>query len=181
MLCRKQNEPLNRYSRAPYGLLTTDYRSLYSFSKTICTWDARARAQALQASNRTKLGSEKRGKKEKLQTASPSSSSLPCEDSNGKLTLPKHERRIQAATNCSFFLSQNQIEQKKLLPETFFVFFLNLFFPEDKLLGHHQNSESVPRFQIQIVGFKMFSSKNLGGGGKKTTTTTTTTTPKAKI
>ncbi len=45
MLCRKQNEPLSRYSRAPYGLLTTDYRSLYSFSKTICTWDARARAR----------------------------------------------------------------------------------------------------------------------------------------
>lgn len=136
MLCRKQTEPLNRYSRAPYGLLTTDYRSLYSFSKTICTWDARARAQAIRASIRTKLGSEKRGKKEKLQTASPSpshsSSSLPYEDCNGKLTLPKHGRRIQATINCSFFLSQNQIEQKKLLPETFFfLFFLISFFPGD--------------------------------------------------
>jgi hypothetical protein len=97
---------------------------------------ARARAQAIRASIRTKLGSEKRGKKEKLQTASPSpshsSSSLPYEDCNGKLTLPKHGRRIQATINCSFFLSQNQIEQKKLLPETFFfLFFLISFFPGD--------------------------------------------------
>jgi hypothetical protein len=110
------------------------------------------------------LGSEKKAKKEKLQTASPwpspSSSSLPYEDCNGKLTLPKHGRRIQAATNCSFFLSQNQIEQKKLLPETFFfLFFLNLFFPEENFLGHHQNSESVPRVPnpnlwLQNVFFK---------------------------
>jgi hypothetical protein len=82
------------------------------------------------------LGSEKRGKKEKLQTASPSpspsSSSLPYEDCNGKLTLPKHGRRIQATINCSFFLSQNQIEQKKLLPDYFFfLFFLISFFPGD--------------------------------------------------
>jgi len=95
------------------------------------------RAQALRASNRTKLGSEKTAKKEKLQTASPSpspsSSSLPYEDCNGKLTLPKHGRRIQAATNCSFFLSQNQIEQKKLLPETFFFFsFFLIYFSQRK-------------------------------------------------
>jgi hypothetical protein len=79
------------------------------------------------------LGSEKRGKKEKLQTASPSpspsSSSFAMENS---LSQSMDGRRIQAAINCSFFLSQNQIEQKKLLPETVFFFvFLNLFFAED--------------------------------------------------
>ncbi len=49
-------------------------------------------------------------------------------------------RRIQAAINCSFFLSQNQIEQKKLLPETvvFFVFLIYfsqriIFRPSSKL------------------------------------------------
>jgi hypothetical protein len=72
---------------------------------------------------------KKEGRKEKLQTASPSpshsSSSLPDEDCNGKLTLPKHGRRIQATINCSFFLSQNQIEQKNLLPETFLLFFFS--------------------------------------------------------
>lgn len=57
--------------------------------------------------------------------------SLPYEDCNGKLTLPKHGRRIQATINCSFFLSHNQIEQKKLLPETFLFFFHNFFFSGD--------------------------------------------------
>jgi len=135
---------------------------------------ARAHTQALRASNRTKLGSEKTAKKEKLQTASPSpspsSSSLPYEDCNGKLTLPKHGRRIQAATNCSFFLSQNQIEQKKLLPETFFFFFffLNLFFPEEIFLGHHQNSESVTKgSKSKSLASKCFLQKTLEGKKKQ--------------
>jgi hypothetical protein len=96
---------------------------------------ARARAHRyseLQIEQNWDRKKQRRKRSFKLASPSPSSSSLPYEDYNGKFTLPKHGRRIQAATNCSFFLSQNQIEQKKTASRDFF-FLLNLVFPEDNL------------------------------------------------
>jgi hypothetical protein len=144
MLCRKKNEPINRYSRAPYGLLTTDYRSLYSFSKTICTWDARAHRhselQIEQNWDRKKEGRKRSFKLHLLLLLHPLLHFLKKIAMANSLFQSMDGRRIQAAINCSFFLSQNQIEQKKLLPETvvFFVFLIYfsqriIFRPSSKL------------------------------------------------
>jgi len=74
--------------------------------------------------------------------------------------------KLQLTAHSSFH--KIKLSKRNCFQRLFFSFFLNLFFPEEIFLGHHQNSESVTKgSKSKSLASKCFLQKTLEGKKKQ--------------